>query len=819
MIKIKHGNYKDCLIRLPYNPTSSVVKLSVFNKDFYFYCTLGSSYEIPSMLGSSLSITDGLEVSIEHLPVKICSKVEIEAVDEDSWEILSQNAGFIELNFLSQIRVVQRGIVLPLWVHNCCIWIRVLNLEGEWGLLQVNSEIMVRPKDRPHRFKGKMLRAAPGELNLGTNEFPEGSLLACGLNSSLVIGCCVNGEFAENHIHSSLLEKFYKYKVVQILTYQNNVICFLNKFSGEVKTASGEFLLNCSEGELDSLINLTGKIVLFDGMQLSLLGKIIKVRVNTQVNQQEWVGFVVVTDRKVVKCEGNAENTESEQKLIRLPSFVEAAENVKSTLKKVFSVLIEGSPGVGKSSFFKLIGENIELDLVAPILLSCRAFSKKEFEKKLNETFEKAKQSLPAVIFIEDLEIVCGKIEDNQGEEAKLVSNQHSLLLISLLDHTKFSKTLKVLVSCTSKSLLNPLISTSSFFNSIQKIPSIKPQDLQIILSNQLPNQDTAQLLPYMKSFTLIDIFQFCSSSMIKINSQLDLDLISQVKSFVPSAIEVKKTEPIVKWEDIGGMFEIKAQILESFTFPVKYRVLYENYPMKLRSGMLLFGPPGCGKTLIASAIPGICEMTMISVKGPELLNKYIGASEQSVREVFERAKRLRPSIIIFDEFEAIVPKRGSGISASTDRIVNQFLCELDGVESRENVFIVAVSSRPELIDQALLRPGRLDFHVFCGFPDASEREDILKVLAGKMGIFGDFSKVAGLMKHFTGADIQGMLNDLQIKLAHKEIEEVSVEVVEKQVMITKPSFNEYQIQEFSQRFDNFIQKKTPEVGKKASYY
>ena len=819
MIKIKHGNYKDCLIRLPYNPTSSIIKLSLPNKDFFFYCTLGSSYEIPSMLGSSLSITDGSEVSIEHMPVKLCSKVEIEAVDEDSWEILSQNAGFIELNFLSQIRVVQKGIVLPLWVHNCCIWIRVLNLEGEWGLLQVNSEIMVRPKDRPQRFAGKMLRAAPGGLCLGTNEFPEGSLLACGLNSSLVIGCCVNGEYAENHIYSTLLEKFYKYKVVQVLTYQPNVLCFLNKFSGEVKTAPGEFSLSCNEEDLDFLINLTGKIVLFDGMQVSLKGKIVKVRAKTQVNQQEWVGFVVLTDKKVVKCEGNAEKSESEQKLIRLPSFVEAAEDVKRTLKKAFSVLVEGSPGVGKSSFFKLIGENIELDLVAPIVLPCRTFSKKEFEKKLGETFDKAKQSLPSVVFIEDLEGVCGKIEDNQGEEAKLISNQHSLLLLSLLDHTKFTKTLRVIVSCTSKSLLNPLLSTSSYFNSVLKIPSIKPQDLQIILNKQLPGQDTSQLLPYMKSFTLIDIFQFCSGSTLRINSKLDFDLISQVKSFVPSAIEVKKTEPMVKWEDIGGMFGIKAQILESFTFPVKYRVLYENYPMKLRSGMLLFGPPGCGKTLIASAIPAICEMTMISVKGPELLNKYIGASEQSVREVFERAKRLRPSIIVFDEFEAIVPKRGSGISASTDRIMNQFLCELDGVESRENVFIVAISSRPELIDQALLRPGRLDFHVFCGFPDVSERGDILKVLAGKMGIFGDFSRAAGLMEHFTGADVQGMLNDLQIKLAHKEIEEVTVEVIEKQVLMTKPSFNEHQIQEFTQRFDNFVQKKTPEVGKKASYY
>lgn len=819
MIKIKHGNYKDCLIRLPYNPTTSIIKLSIPNKYFFFYCTLGTSYEISSILASSLGIPDGSEVNIEHLPVRISSKVEIEAVDEDSWEILSQNAGFIELNFLSQIRVVQKGIVFPLWVHSCCIWIRVLNLDAEWGLLQVNSEIMVRPKERPQRFTGKMLRAAPGNGLLGTNCFPDGSVLACGLNNSIVIGCCVNGEYEENHVYSDLLEKFSRYKVVQVLTYQNNVLCFLNKFTGEVKIAPGQVVVNCCEDELEKWICEDGKVVVFDGFERFVFGKKIKVSVCSQVNQQEWVGFVVMTERGLVKCEGSEQEIEKPHRFIRIPSFVKAAESVKSLLKSTFSLAIEGSPGVGKSSFFELIKINLEADLTAGILLPCRTFTKKEFDKKLNETFDKSRQSFPSVIFIDDLELVCGKIEDNQGEDSKLTSNQHSLSLLSHLDHIKYSKTQKVIISCTSKSLLNPLLTTSSYFSTTIKIPSLAPQDIQQILISALPEQDPAQFLPHMKSFNLLDIFQFCFNSSINLKSQINQDLVSQVKSFVPSAIEVKKNENVVKWEDIGGMFETKSKILESFTFPVKYRALYEDYPIKLRSGMLLFGPPGCGKTLVASAIPGLCEMTMISVKGPELLNKYIGASEQSVREVFERAKRLRPSIIVFDEFEAIVPKRGSGISASTDRIVNQFLCELDGVESRENVFIVAISSRPELIDQALMRPGRLDFHVLCGFPSQSERQDILKVLANKIGVKDDFCKAAGLMEFFTGADIQGLLNDLQIKLAHGEIEEINADAIEKQAAVTKPSFNEFQIQEFNQRFDNFVHKKTTEVGKKASYY
>lgn len=818
MIKIKHGNYKDCLIRLPYNPTTSIVKLSIPNKHFYFYCTLGSSYEISSILASSLGIPDNSEVSIEHLPVRISSKVEIEAVDEDSWEILSQNAGFIELNFLSQIRVVQKGVVFPLWVHSCCIWIRVLNLDSEWGLLQVNSEIMVRPKERPQRFAGKVLRAAPGSGLLGTNAFPDGSVLACGLNNSVVIGCCVNGEYEENHVYSDLLEKFARYKVVQVLTYQNNILCFLNKYTGEVKIAPGQVMMSCSEDELEHWIGVNGKIVVFDGLQRVISGKKVKVSVSSQVSQ-EWIGFAVLSDKKLVKCEGSSQEVERLRKFIKIPSFVKAAEDLKRMLDRTFSLVIEGSPGVGKSSFLNLIISDLELTLTAGLMLPCRSFAKKEFEKKLNETFDKSRQCFPSVILIDDLELVCGKVEDNQGEESKLTSNQHSLCLLSHLDQIKYSKTQKLIITCTSKSLLNPLLTTSSYFNTSIKIPSLSPQDLHQILTSSLPNQDPSQLLPHMKSFNLQDIFQFCFNSQINIKSQINHDLLAQVKAFVPSAIDIKKSDNTVKWEEVGGMFETKLKILENFTFPVKYRALYEDYPVKLRSGMLLFGPPGCGKTLVASAIPGLCEMTMISVKGPELLNKYIGASEQSVREVFERAKRLRPSIIVFDEFEAIVPKRGSGISASTDRIVNQFLCELDGVESRENVFIVAISSRPELIDQALLRPGRLDFHVFCGFPSEPEREDILNVLARKIGVKDCLGKAAQIMECFTGADIQGLLNDLQIQLAHGEIEEINADAIERQAALTKPSFNEFQIQEFNMRFDNFIHKKTAEVGKKASYY
>jgi SpoVK/Ycf46/Vps4 family AAA+-type ATPase len=823
MIKLKHGNFKDCSLRVPYNPTTSVIKLTDLSKSYYFSVIPSSSYEISAIFAKSLGLSETREVSLESTALRPCSKVEIEPADEDSWEILSQNAGFVEGNFLSQIRVVQKSMVLPLWVHSCCIWIRVVALDGDWGVLQPNSEILVKPRDRPQRFKGKVLRAGLGDLEIGTNEFPDGSLVACGLNSSVVVGVCKNGKYQDGHAYSYLLEPFEKYKVIQVLTFQNGIVCFLNKFNGDVKTANGEVFVSCTLNDFNLVLGDHGKIALFDGMKVKLRsGKFARVRVESLINTQEWTGFVVLCDARGVRFEGTPENEERKKEIVEIPSFVESAGKVEKIMKRVFSLCVEGSPGVGKSTFIDILAKKYENELIAPVILSCRAFSKKEFDKKLLETIEKAKRCSPSILFLDDLETVCGKIEDNQGEEAKIISNLNSLLLLSFLDTSKYSHQIKTIITCKSKSCLSPLLTTSSFFSTSKKIPSLSHADITKLLSHHFPSLSTSPLAVQMKSFTILDIIHFSHSSRLLFGDSVSLaDLLSHISKFIPSALDSKSTpsEKITPWSEIGGMFEAKSLIWNSFTFPVKYRALYSNYPARLRSGMLLFGPPGCGKTLIASAISGICGMSSISVKGPELLNKYIGASEQSVRELFERAKRVKPSLIIFDEFEAIVPKRGSGISASTDRIVNQFLCELDGVEARENVFIVAVSSRPELIDQALLRPGRLDFHVFCDFPNREERKDILKVIAGKIGVFGEFTKCAEKMEGFTPADIQGVFNDLQIKIAHQEIDFIDEGVVEEQVEVTRPSFNQNQIFEMNQRFRNFIHRKNPEVGKKMSYY
>ena len=186
----------------------------------------------------------------------------------------------------------------------------------------------------------------------------------------------------------------------------------------------------------------------------------------------------------------------------------------------------------------------------------------------------------------------------------------------------------------------------------------------------------------------------------------------------------------------MGGLSDTKRQLLEALSLSSRYAFLFADAPRLLNAGILLYGPPGCGKSYLVQAIAREFRINMVQVRGPELLDKYIGSSEQRVREVFERAAARRPCVLFFDEIDSLVPKRGSGSTSVTDRIVNQFLTYLDGVENtREGIVIVAATSRPDMIDKAVVRPGRIDRALYCGWPKSEEREEILRIYMQRLGV------------------------------------------------------------------------------------
>lgn len=273
--------------------------------------------------------------------------------------------------------------------------------------------------------------------------------------------------------------------------------------------------------------------------------------------------------------------------------------------------------------------------------------------------------------------------------------------------------------------------------------------------------------------------------------SRVDFD--NALRGFTPAALRnVALQQSTTTFASIGGLRATRQTLLETLEYPTKYAPLFAKVPLRLRSGLLLYGYPGCGKTLLASAVAGECGLNFISVKGPEILSKYIGSSEKAVRDLFERAQAARPCVLFFDEFDSIAPRRGHDSTGVTDRVVNQLLTQMDGAEGLQGVYVLAATSRPDLIDPALLRPGRLDKSLLCDFPSREDRRDVLRALARKVRLAPELlvpaeqsgepgrdelaavaplDAIADEAEGFSGADLQALLSNAQLAAIHEVLE------------------------------------------------
>ena len=289
------------------------------------------------------------------------------------------------------------------------------------------------------------------------------------------------------------------------------------------------------------------------------------------------------------------------------------------------------------------------------------------------------------------------------------------------------------------------------------------------------------------------------------------------------------KVDTDLGWDDIGGLDDVKDQLWEVLEMPALHADLFKGAPLRARTGVLLFGPPGCGKTHVARCAAAACGMRHISVKGPELLNKYIGQSEAAVRELFAKARAAAPCALFFDEFDALAPRRGHDSTGVTDRVVNQLLTELDGVESLSGVVVVAATSRPDLIDAALLRPGRLDRLLHVNFPSDVERAQIMRSLSRRARLADDLkdgemlARVAADAPGLTGADLQALLSDAQLSAAHEALDaskrgerveaKISYEHVMKALTTLRPSVPPAEAARLELIYATFLS------GRKASSY
>jgi transitional endoplasmic reticulum ATPase len=421
-----------------------------------------------------------------------------------------------------------------------------------------------------------------------------------------------------------------------------------------------------------------------------------------------------------------------------------------------------------------------------------------ESEEKLRNVFEQAEKNAPSIIFIDEIDSIAPKREEVSGEVERRIVAQ----LLSLMDGMSTRGKVVVIGATNRVNAIDPALRRPGRFDREIEIGvpdrNGRLEVLQIHTRGMPLAKDVnlEKLADISHGFVGADLQALSKEAGIRalrrILPEIDLssqsipvetlrkiivtmqDFIEVINEMEPSAMrEVFVEVPDVKWDDIGGLLSIKQELQEAVEWPLKYQGVFKYADASPPKGILLYGPPGTGKTLIAKAAANESEANFISIKGPELLSKWVGESEKGVREVFRKARQAAPCIIFFDEIDAIAPRRGGGLGGDshvTERLISQLLTELDGLEILTNVVVIAATNRPDIIDPALLRPGRFDRLLYVPPPDKDSRLQIIKIHTKKKPLVENISmdQLASETEGYTGADIAS-LSSAAVMLALRE--------------------------------------------------
>ncbi|XP_031585150.1 peroxisome biogenesis factor 1 [Oreochromis aureus] len=469
------------------------------------------------------------------------------------------------------------------------------------------------------------------------------------------------------------------------------------------------------------------------------------------------------------------------------------------------ALLITGAKGSGKSTLSQAFCRKAREELDAHVeVVDCKKLQGKRVEtvrQILMDIFEQAEWRQPSVVLLDDLDHLTrapASPEHEHGPEALL--QQHiAQSLQDVVDEVMLHSSLVCLIiTSQSEHSLHPSLTEVHGSHFIQGFVNIPPPDQaqrveilrHLILRKSCLSVETLQSLDMgavakeTEGYTPQDLVLLLeravhANAMQRGHSEQGVclswrDFAQALKGFTPPSLwgVDLHTPSGFGLDRVGGLKEVRQQLMDTILLPAKYPVLFANLPIRHRSGALLYGAPGTGKTLLARAVSKDSGMNFISIKGPELLSKYIGASEKGVRDVFQRAQAAKPCILFFDEFDALAPRRGHDSTGVTDRVVNQLLTQLDGVEGLQGVYVLAATSRPDLIDPALLRPGRLDKSLYCPPPDLEARVEILKALTAGVPLAPDvdLEQLAAATEQFTGADLKALLYNAQLEAVHNSI-------------------------------------------------
>jgi transitional endoplasmic reticulum ATPase len=451
-------------------------------------------------------------------------------------------------------------------------------------------------------------------------------------------------------------------------------------------------------------------------------------------------------------------------------------------------VLLHGPPGTGKTLLAKDVASETNSNFASisgPEIMS-KFYG--ESEGRLREIFEQAQENAPSIIFIDELDSIAPKREEVTGEVEKRVVSQ----LLALMDGLQSRGKVVVIGATNRPNALDPALRRPGRFDREIEIgvPN-KEGRLQIlqIHTRGMPlakDVDLKRLANVTHGFVGADLEALTKEAALhalrKILPEIDFeadsvpveilnkiivdmsDFQESLREIEPSAMrEVLIEVPNIKWTDVGGLKDVKEELQEAIEWPLKYPEIFNYMNTAPPKGVLLYGPPGTGKTMLAKAVANESEANFISIKGPELLSKWVGESERAIREVFRKARQAAPTIIFFDELDSITPVRGTGLGSSqvTERVISQILTELDGLEELKDVVVIGATNRLDIVDSALLRPGRFDKLLEVLVPDLDARKEILKIHLDKKPLAKDvkIDQLAENTKYYTGADLAALAN------------------------------------------------------------
>jgi transitional endoplasmic reticulum ATPase len=514
-------------------------------------------------------------------------------------------------------------------------------------------------------------------------------------------------------------------------------------------------------------------------------------------------------------------------------------------------VLLYGPPGTGKTLLAKAVANESNAHFISisgPEIMS-KFYG--ESEARLREIFKEAREKSPSIIFIDEIDSIAPKREEVTGEVERRVVSQ----MLSLMDGLEARGKVIVISATNRPNAIDPALRRPGRFDrEIEiKVPDKKGRaDILAIHSRNMPltdDVDMTKMAAVSHGYVGADLEYLCKEAAMKCLRRLlpeinledeklspeTLDkLIVNGDDFTKALVEVTPSgmrevfieNPDVKWDEIGGLTDVKRELQEAVEWPMKYPGLYDKLGHKMPRGILLHGPSGTGKTLLAKAVATESEANFVSVRGPELLSKWVGESERGIREIFRRARQAAPCVIFFDEIDSIAPIRGAGgETAVTERVVSQLLTELDGMENMHGVVVLAATNRADMVDPALLRPGRFDKIVLVPLPDKESRLSILKINTKVIPAITDPSdpehvileKIAEMTDGMSGADVAAIANTAVSLVIHEFLDtHPDVKEVEKSTEGAKVT-----MKHFEEAVKRVRDQKDLKIGQKvvASYY